>query len=104
MDTASNSHVEIFQTSKGKPLIFYEGYKLYNNRTNKDGSMYFVCRTKGCKVSMRVKENNILRKSDHIHNHEADGDDCVTLRVMCGMRKRAREETTPIPTIYDQEI
>ncbi len=64
-----------FSTStKGKPLLKYEGHEYLLHRCNKDGSKYWKChlsRANKCPGAMSTKENQITREPSR-HNHETD--------------------------------
>ena len=50
-----------------------------------------------------MEENEVLQQTNG-HNHPVDGVEAEVERVKHGLRKQAREEVTPIPTIYDDAL
>ncbi len=49
-------------------------------------------------------EGNQVPQQTNGHNHAVDGVEAEVERVRHGLRKRAREEVTPIPSIYNDAL
>ena len=53
-------------------------------------------------VELLLKTINYLGETNE-HNHPSDPADCQVVKIVCEMRKRAREGVTPVPQIFDEE-
>lgn len=62
----------------------------------------WICTTRNCPATINTL-NNIPTKLQINHNHENDRVQLDVDRVLQTIKRRCKEETTPVPTIYEQE-
>jgi len=91
--------VEYVTSTKGTQQVLYEGYLHNKNRTTQT-SVHWKCVIRTCKGRVTTVGNYIRNSSPHAHPPE----DSSSIRFMSNIRKRAREETTPMPTLYREEL
>ena len=89
----------ITSTKCGKPKIFFDGYS-YTLNFARGGTFYYRCsESRSCTGSARSTDTThqqLIPKT--AHNHERDHLKAAV--CVSSMRKRAREECTPIPLIF----
>ena len=56
-----------------------------------------------CKASVVVSDDGTVVKAEDSHNHQPNPGDVQARQLRGNMRKRARDETTSMQAIYDQE-
>ena len=61
------------------------------------------CAKRICPARITTEGNEVLQQTNG-HNHPVDGVEAEVERVKHGLRKRAREEVTPIPAIYNDAL
>lgn len=97
--------MEIITTEKGKPCLLNDGYSYRQRRVNADGSVTWSClkeKSKKCKGNLISKDNEILKIRDHeCVPNEANQE---VKKAICNAKKRAREDLTPVPKIYKDEL
>lgn len=103
------SSVEIIESGKGKQQVLFKGYKYCLKRVNKNNSKQWKCvsnisNKQCCGRITTDSANSVIRES--AHTCEVPPNEALTeiekAKSVC--RKRAREETTPIPKIYEEEF
>ena len=82
--------MEFITTQKDGKAVLLEGCRYTLNRSMDDGRTYWRCPNRQC--SARLVEQT----GDH-SRHLVD-------KLKSNMRKRAREEVTPIPSIYNETL
>ena len=98
-DTTITNNMEIIKTQKGEALI-WQGSKFTLNHTMARGKKYWRCCKRTCPARVTTEEGEVLQQTNG-HNHPVDGVEAQVERVKHKLRKRAREEVTPIPSIYN---
>ena len=56
-----------------------------------------------CKAFVVVSDDGTVVKAEDSHNHQPNPGDVQARQLRGNMRKRARDETTSMQAIYDQE-
>ncbi len=67
--------MDITTTTKGKPLLRFEGHEYLLDRTNKDGSQYWRCilhRKLKCHTTITTHNDTVKRFPSPLHCHETD--------------------------------
>lgn len=98
--------MEVTTTSHGKPCAHFEGYSYVVKRRNVDGTVVWRCskqQSKNCRGILKTKDSNILASNEH-QCGTPDDSRLEVQRTLARAKKRAREEDTPIPTIYTEEL
>jgi hypothetical protein len=98
----AKSQVSFTETSKGKSAVVYQGYIYQKIRENGEKS-WWRCRDRSCKGKLRL-ESSQLPATTGEHAHPPSQARASANRVVSSMRKRAREESIPLPQIYRQEL
>ena len=88
--------MEIITTQKGGEALIWQGCKFTLNRKMVNGKKYWRCAKRICPARITTEGNEVLQQTNG-HNHPVDGVEAEVERVKHGLRKRAREEVTPIP-------
>jgi FLYWCH zinc finger domain len=95
-----------FKTDRGKQGVSLNGFRYRFDKKGADGFLYWRCiDLRHCKGRLRTDDvdppSNPQERGEHSHlpNEELT----AVRRVKTNIRKRATDETTPLPTIYRQE-
>ena len=94
------STIEFITTTKGKPALICDGRRLTLNRRMENGVCYWRCAKRTCPARITT-EGNDLKHQTAPHNHAVD---TQVKTIQSDMRKRAREEITPVPAIYNDHL
>ncbi|CAF0975728.1 unnamed protein product [Didymodactylos carnosus] len=91
-------------TEKDKPVLNHNGYQYTKKRANKTNNEW-RCRDRTCSstISLCTDDVRILR-NESAHTCQPDTTKVLIDIAVDNMKKRAREETLPIPKIYSQEV
>ena len=95
--------MEIIKTQKGGEALIWHGSKFTLNRNMANGKKYWRCSKRTCPARVTSEENEVTQQTNS-HNHPVYGVEVQIERVKSGLRKRAREEVTPIPAIYNNTL
>ena len=82
--------------------IIFTGYR-YSIKTRRAERVYWRCVLRQC-VATLITLNGILMSLGQNHNHTADVVSLAADAFVYQVNKRCREQVTPIPIIYDEEI
>ena len=90
------------ETSKGRRSIVHEGYIYQKIRENGEWS-WWRCKDRTCKGKLRL-ENGQVTATTGEHFHPPSQAQTSANIVISSMKRRAREESVPLPQIYRQEM
>ena len=90
------------ETSKGRRSIVHEGYIYQKIRENGERS-WWRCKDRTCKGKLRL-ENGQVTATTGEHFHPPSLAQTSANIVISSMKRRAREESVPLPQIYRQEM
>lgn len=94
--------VEFIPTGRGGRKLAHGGYTYRVNR--KSGTkIWWLCSARGCQARVST-DNDILQALATVHCHPPSIANIQVEKVMSMMRKRARDEIKPMPSIYVEEI
>lgn len=96
------TEVKFIATARGGRKLSHQGY-LYRVNRRKGEKCWWKCVNTNCTTNVTTL-NDMMITHDANHNHPPDFADCRVQAVMADIRKRARDEITPMPTIYVEEI
>lgn len=99
------ANLRSYTTDKDKQGLIYNDY-CYREVTQKraaDGGIFWRCILRSCRGRMKTDEDRTSVEYDGGHNHQPDLNDVLVREVKTRARKRAKLESTPVPTIYRQE-
>ena len=99
----STEVMEFITTQKGGRALILEGAKFTLNRTVEDGKQYWRCSKRSCPARVTSQGQEISQQAA-MHNHPVNRTAVRIEKEKVNMKKRAREETTPVPTIYNDAI
>lgn len=85
----------------GQSLV-YQDYR-FQVKNRRNDRAYWRCSTRTCPATIRTL-NNIPIGFNLVHNHPPNPAKLEANKVLQFIKKRCREEITPVPTIYKQEI
>ena len=95
-----------FTTSNRNELVLnYQGFQYTKKREYKHSNEW-RCRARPCTTTLSIgrEDSSIIREPGSHTCSPPSLEKVVVDEVICNMKKRAREETLPIPQIYSQEI
>ena len=95
--------MEIITTQKGGEALIWQGYKFTLNRTMANGNKYWRCSKRSCLARLTSDGDEVTQQTNG-YNHAIDGVEAQVERVKHNLRKQAREEVTPIQSIYNDAL
>ena len=100
----ANVQVDFIDNNKGGQILVHNDFQFSVKNRHKD-TTYWRCRhqTRGC-FATATTQNNVLCKIGLPHNHASDPKSVEIAKLLNKMKKRTREEVTPVPTIYEEEL
>ena len=98
-----SSIMKFITTQKGEPALIFNGSHFTLNRKMDTGVIYWRCVKRTCPARITTQDEELLQQTAG-HNHPVDAVDCEVQAIRSQMRKRAREEITPIPAIYNEQL
>lgn len=72
-------------------------------KSRKPDRIYWSCCQQGCGTRATTVDGRLTKHTDN-HTHPPNNVDNYIRNIMGDIRKRCRDELTPIPTIYEEEI
>ena len=66
--------------------------------------MYWRCAKRTCLTRITATQDEELLQQTAGHNHPVDAVDCQVQAIRSQMKKRAREEITPVPAMYNEQL
>jgi len=94
-------HVDYMKNGRGGHYLLHADYKY--SKTRRAERVYWKCVLRQCAATL-ITFNEILMSLGQYHNHLADVVSLAADAFVNQVKKRCREQVTPIPTIYDEEI
>ena len=97
--------VEVIEGARGLPVAVLNSYTDHKSKALTNG-MTFTCSNRKsvkCKAFVVVSDDGTVVKAEDSHNHQPNPGDVKARQLRGNMRKRARDETTSMQAIYDQE-
>ena len=88
---------------KGGEALIWQGCKFTLNCKMTNGKKYWRCAKRVCPARITTDGNQVLQQTNG-HSHPVDGVEAEVERVKHELRKRAQEEVTPIPAIYNDTL
>lgn len=83
--------------------LTYLGYLFKINRKRNENT-YWKCLQQNCKATIVTMDDNIRRIGGEEHNHPSEAAEIEVRRTLESMRKRARDDITPMPSLYEEEV
>ncbi len=101
-----NSHAmaEFVQTHRGGAALHFEGHKYLEIKEGKNGMVFWRCSQHKSRCTARATSEGTSVVVRQQHSHPASQETLAVEKAVSNMRKRAREETTSVPRIYDQAM
>ena len=96
--------MEFITTRRGARSLLHQGYKYTINRRTADGQIYWRCQDRNCQGRAITDINDQLVSCNSKHCHPPNSAEIAADLVKEKMKKKANEETTPIPQIYHQAL
>ncbi|XP_076071644.1 uncharacterized protein LOC143043030 [Mytilus galloprovincialis] len=95
-------HVEFLETSRVGRHLIWNGYT-HRQNNKRDTWISWKCIDRNCKATLCTR-NDVPSKIGQPYNHLPDHASVKSRKILESVRSRWRSETTPIPSIYDEEI
>jgi hypothetical protein len=97
-----NPVISFIQSQKGKLMMLADGYTFKLNKTTTT-TKYWRCTLHECLSKIHTNLNNQLIKVVGEHDHPLEKEK-IEIREFCEkVKERVKNETTPVPRIYDEE-
>ncbi|XP_067651828.1 uncharacterized protein [Haliotis asinina] len=97
---AGLQRVEYVKSQKGAPQVFLQGHTYTKNKVRGE-FVHWRCTVSNCKGKCTTAGDfSVNVYGEHLHPPR----DSNAVRIISTLRKRAREETTPVQAIYNDEI
>lgn len=107
MSVALMAKVEYIEGARGHKVPVLDGYSYHRSKTTAGGTkLKLVCSKRKalkCMAFIFVDDEDTVLETHHEHSHQPTPGEVQTRQLKANMRKRAREEATPMPVVYDQE-
>ncbi|KRY71692.1 hypothetical protein T4A_10617, partial [Trichinella pseudospiralis] len=103
---AAISELRLVKNRYGGLSLVYEGRAYKLKRTGKEKKYWLCSKDKqGCKavICTNLEVTTVIHQNDHIETCPVDEHLAYKMEKKAILKKRSAEETTPIPTIYEQE-
>lgn len=94
--------VSFIEYERGGQSLVYQGHR-FQVKNRRHERVYWRCAVITCPATIRTL-NNIPVGFNLIHNHSANKAKLEAKKTLLYIKKRCREETTPLRAIYDQDI
>jgi len=99
----ANAQLQIaFVDDSGGQSLLYQNYR-FHVKNRLDERVYWRCVVRTCPATIRTR-NSIPFGFNLERNHPPISAKLEVNKVLQHIKKRCREETSPVPTIYKQEI
>ncbi|KRZ70519.1 hypothetical protein T10_5304 [Trichinella papuae] len=103
---ADVSELRLVKNRYGGLSLVYEGRAYKLKRSGKEKKYWLCSKDKqGCKAVIwtNLEVTTVIHQNDHIETCPVDQHLAYKMEKKAILKKRSAEETTPIPTIYEQE-
>jgi len=92
--------MEFITTQKGGQFLLWH---FVVSRKMGNGRIYWRCSKHTCPARVTTQGEELLQQTNG-HNHAVDETDSRVEQIRSNLRKRAREEVIPIPSIYNYAL
>ncbi|XP_071116339.1 uncharacterized protein [Haliotis cracherodii] len=92
-------NVEFVMSQRGKPQVLFDGY-LHTKNVERLTCVHWKCVKSTCRGRLTTV-GTVMRNATE-HNHAPE--DSQKVRFMSTLRKRAKEESTPMHTLYNDKL
>ena len=99
----SNIIMEFITNQKGSQSLLWNGSRYTVNRKMENRTAYWRCAKRSCPARITTQGSDILTQTRG-HNHAVDPTDIKVETIKSNLRKRVREEVTPVPRIYNEAV
>ena len=100
----SSAMAQFIETNRGGKKLHHEGYVYTQIRESESGRQFWRCESHkaGCPARATSEGRSVVVRKEH--NHPPNSAQTTMQLAIAGMRKRAREESTSINVIYDDQL
>ena len=95
-------HVDFIETSGGGRHLFWNGFT-YRQNNKRDTWVSWKCTQPNCRATICTRDDT-PSKIGQPHTHLPNKAAVEGRRILSTIRPRVKEELTPLPSIYDEEI
>ena len=99
----TTSGLKFSTTTKGKPLLIYDGY-MYTLNRDRPNVKYWRCQERTCSATIHTDKNDNLKFCSGNHNHLSTPESIELAELKHNIKCRVLKESTAIANIYDQEL
>ena len=92
--------MEFITTQKGGQCLLWH---FVVNRKMNNGRIYWRCSKRSCPARVTTQGEELFQQTNG-HNHVVDETDSHVEQIRSNLRKTAREEVVPIPSIYNDTL
>ena len=94
--------ISFIKSQKGCPMLIMNNYIFKYNKTVGE-TKYYRCKNTSCSVTLHTDLNDVMSKFTGEHSHPPEPEEIQIRKFKEAVKQRAKNETTPIPQIYDEE-
>ena len=99
----TTSGLKFSTTTKGGPLLIYDGY-MYTLNRERTNIKYWRCQERTCSATIHTDKNDNLKGCNDKHNHLSTPESIELVELKHNVKCRVLKESTAIANIYDQEL
>ncbi|UJR36469.1 hypothetical protein I4U23_029193 [Adineta vaga] len=89
-------------SQKGCPMLIKNNYIFKYNKTVGE-TKYYRCKNTSCSVTLHTDLNDVMSKFTGEHSHLPEREEIQIRKFKKAVKQHAKNETTPISQIYDEE-
>ena len=95
--------MEFITNQKGGQSLLWNGSRFTLNRKMANGTIYWRCCKRSCPARITTFEDQLQQQTNG-HNHPVNPTELRVEQIKSHLRKRARQEVTPVPAIYSEAL
>ena len=99
----TTSDLKFSTTTKGKPLLIYDGY-MYTLNRDRTNVKCWRCQERTCSAKIHTDKNDNLNFCSDNYNHLSTPESIELAELKHNIKCRVLKESTAIANIYDQEL
>jgi hypothetical protein len=99
----TTSGLKFSTTTKGKPLLIYDGY-MYTLNRERTNVKYWRCQERTCSATIHTDKNDNIKSCNDNHNHLPIPESIELVELKHNIKCRVLKESTAIANIYDQKL
>ena len=95
--------MEFITNQKGNKSLLWNGSRFTVNPKMDNGTICWRCCKRSCPARVTTQGSELLAQTNG-HNHPVDPTEVRVEEIKTNLRKKVREEFTPVPRIYNEAL